>query len=986
MESFFFNLLNPDKSIRELSEQQLEDLKTQNPFQYCESLLKLTQSSPDESLKLLSTVLMRQFLPKVWPKLDPSLKSIIKNSLLSTLQSCQSWNIAKNVSFVVSELAVFIIQSETGEKWQNFLAFLIKGIHSEDLYLKFGSFIILAEILPFFSETFVRLKEKLMPIFVKNLDESVPEIRKVVIQAFTVFVSVVNTAETLCYADMLKHLLGAVKFMCLTFDENGENCVSCLIELAETEPLYFKTNLKSCFEFFDEVFRKVASLGLRVNLIEFMVILIEKHSSSFFDKNYALSGTCQLITEALSECYPSQSASKSYKKPLISFLQRIISSIGESIIDYILKLSESILSNPSQSQFFYPALILLSELIEFIYNTEIIILILNTIHTFILSETYYVRVACLRIIKKILKVPDSAFKGKIYLNILPIIIRGLNDCDEYVVRKALKACKKFVQLSDVEVVVKYAQDLLPLVLVCADKSRCRTSLVQTIAAFAYVCKSSIRNFFQEIFSVVTNLIGLSSVDDKCKALECLLSLRKITTRPEFLQLVPEYIQILNTLENQNNDLLTAACLKCLITLSKFLKSNFTLYLPYTIPGILFNISSHSIAECENYLEALLAIIDSTKGGYLQYVEKSSELIIFLMKNEISDNTKILTCQIAHSLITVIRESGNLDFFSIISLYAKGFLTEIWTLCEKESEFEVLIEMLKCANGVINATGYNFLTDNEVESIVNGIWKILMEVKSANIEKEIRILNVIDANFNASSYLDIVEKVYMNSVKVLEGQSNEDDCIFAFCVINGIVECVGNRMKFEYVESILKTYVYYLNSDSHGLKKYCYAGLTSLSIKISKDFFIKIAKGLLTALESSLNLVKDSKSVKDRKNKDLALIAIGKVIRARFDCLAGEMIINWWASFLPILSQKSQAQEMHDFLADLVLNFLPSFVNNEKIIRIFVEISFTDACGSMTLPKIKKILELFLEENSSEALYGSIPNKHRHKIQKLQNIN
>ena len=987
MDNVLINLLNPEKFSREISEQQLENLKSQNPSQYCELLIKTIQFHSNESLKLLSVLLLRQHLPKAWQNLDPDSKYSVKSSLISTLQACNSWNIAKNISFAISELAIYIIQSDTGEKWPNFLGFLLKGIQSEDFYVKFASFSIISEIVPYFADTFSRLKEKLVPIFIKNLDHGTPEIKIAAIQAFTVFISVINTAETLKYSEMLKNLLEAVRFMCVSFGDKEENCVKYLIELAETEPLYFRTSLKLCFEFLETVTKEVTSLGVKVNLLEFMIILIEKHSSSFFDKNNILSGTCQLITEALSQCSLDPfSLEINQKKTLVSFLQRIITAIGESIIDYIIKLSESILSSPFQEQFFFSALILMSESVEFTYNTEKILFVFNTIHTFILSESSKLRTACFRIVKKLLKIKDFEFKNRICLNILPIIIRGLNDSEEGVVIKALKTCKKFAQNSAEDVVSKYAQDLLPLILGCAIKKNCRAGLFQTITAFAYVCKLRISLFFSEIFANVKEIIENSSVSDKCKALDCLVSLRKITTRPQFLKIIPEYIQILNYLQSLQNDLLRSACLKSLISLSTHLKSNFTPYLPFIVPNLLFQISTHSILESENSLETLLSIIDSTKGGYLQYVEKTSELIILLFKSSISDSIKILVCHIGSSLISVIRESGNPDFVSILVIYARGFLNEIWKLCENETEFEILIEMLRSLNGVINAPGYDFLTDCEVQLIGTGIWEFLIRFEEKNSEVSNKGVEILNAAFNRLNSFGVVEVVYKNTIKGLQSQISEEETVFGIYVLNGIITCLTGKIKMEWIEDILKLYIYYINTGTYTIKKHSFVAITILSTNITSDQFMKIAKNLLTALESSLNALNSSKSVKDRKVKDQALITIGKIIRARLDCLAGELIINWWASYLPITSQKAEAQEMHDFLADVILNFLPGLVNNEKIIKVFVHISFTEMCGNPTLPKIKKALEMFLENSSSEALYGCIPNKHRHKVQKLLNIN
>ena len=63
--SILNNLLNPDKSIRESSESQLKQLKSESPSKLLISFIILLKEKESENIKALISLLLRQYIPKL---------------------------------------------------------------------------------------------------------------------------------------------------------------------------------------------------------------------------------------------------------------------------------------------------------------------------------------------------------------------------------------------------------------------------------------------------------------------------------------------------------------------------------------------------------------------------------------------------------------------------------------------------------------------------------------------------------------------------------------------------------------------------------------------------------------------------------------------------------------------------------------------------------------------------------------------------------
>ena len=164
MERILDFLLDNDKETRDQANSQLNEIRSRNSDEFLGELIKSFKSLEAEDKKLLVLSLIKQNLPFLWESLPDHMKNWIKCELLNCASLTSTWKLSKYLSSTISDLATLIIQSGTGEKWSNFLTFLVSSIQSENQHTKFISFLVLSEIIPFYYDTFSKFRRKLIPL------------------------------------------------------------------------------------------------------------------------------------------------------------------------------------------------------------------------------------------------------------------------------------------------------------------------------------------------------------------------------------------------------------------------------------------------------------------------------------------------------------------------------------------------------------------------------------------------------------------------------------------------------------------------------------------------------------------------------------------------------------------------------------------------------------------------------------------------------
>ena len=637
------------------------------------------------------------------------------------------------------------------------------------------------------------------------------------------------------------------------------------------------------------------------------------------------------------------------------------------------------------------------QIIPEIYQTEKIKFLFAVIHSFILSVHYKLRWACCYAITILSKNFPKDFQRRFHSGIAPIISQGLCDQNIGVINEACKACRFFIETCDKIIADEYLNNLTPLIIGHLISEKTSECALQTLEVFSHVYKTSMRNYFPEIFSLLKDkLIKSSNMRIKSSSIDCLLSIRKIIQRNEFHEYIPEYILILKSLsdplffsDSTKNALLNAWKLLC-----KYLKSEFTPYLQEIVPLILEYLSRSACQDTEEYLETLLSIIESIRGGYILYTEYTTQLILPLINSNISAEVRMLSASIGGALICAIKESGNNEYLLGIVQKARMFLAAIWKNCSDEKDLHVIIDLLGSIRIIIEAPGYEFLNTDEVHSMGEMILKLLQDkINSEYKEKEVKdqqdylkttISDILSALFKShkGSSIAILDYVYTNVIgNFLNSNNSDNDKVFALIVIADIIECVGNILHPIKLKELSDVLSHFALSSIEKIRKAAIIGISVMIIHLSNENFLPFTENILSILDKAINSF-DCKKKTAKKIRESAILAVGKLIKHQKNCLKLDIIIPWWIKYLPIIINKDSAKDAHDFLADLIINEANYMVESELLINIIMSIAYTENCSDRTIPKIAKILDMYIEVNDQKSLISCISPINRIKLSKL----
>jgi hypothetical protein len=850
-----------------------------------------------------------------------------------------------------------IIQSNSGEKWQNFLTFLISSIQSENIFTKFISFLVLAEIIPFYFDTFSKFRRKLIPIYLKNLEASQAELRFSAIHSLTVYISVINSSEPSQYADTLRPLLKSAEFLCQMFPEQAENSLKSLVDLAEAEPLYFKQDLAGLQLFLEEIRKNCSSLTVKTLVIELVVNVVELNVASVIDKSQFLMSLCHALLEELVLTAPGLmfGVDDSAQRTLLGLMMRVVRSVGESIVEYLLRVIERVFQQTPSEQELFAGCLVLGEIFELIVGNEKLEVISRTVQSFMQDSRGSLRWSALRLLGKVLQVQDNDLQDTFSSSFSTIFKAGLTDSEDVIVRKALKVLSKTLEGPGKDECRRVTCQFLPMVLACLDREGCLSRALEVLTVFCSKCKEHLDGSFHDLFFKLLSKIDLVNDEQKLEVFECLIALRKTAKSEEFSEVLEKYVKIVLIMHQLAPE--KSAVVKSLICLSEKDGKGLARYLQVVLPVVLIRLDD--LNQVEDCLQTLLSLMDSANEDFRPFAEETLQKLENFIENHQEDLPVLLVVNLVSCLINLISQAPG-QYRSLPETTSK-FTSFFWVLAENESDLEVTCEVVvKIKNLIeINARTERF----DPLSIISSFEKVLLKRKQLQ-EKDKKRLNhdlrsLVDMFFNdlptcLVETLDSLYKVHL--LKLDSKKLTESEALFTLSLLSHLLKHKASSLNLQDLQSLLQSLTPYERYPHYHVKKRSISILESLFQHLPKDLFKDQAAFLLAHLESMLLLLKDSKKVTDQKLKDLTIIALGGLIQWKHDCLALDLLVPWWLSFFPLTSHKKHAKVIHDLLADLCLH-LPFLTNNENVLNVLLTVTFTEFCTVETMAKVKRIAEV-----------------------------
>ena len=191
----------------------------------------------------------------------------------------------------------------------------------------------------------------------------------------------------------------------------------------------------------------------------------------------------------------------------------------------------------------------LRQIIRKLHNYHKISKILSIIHSFIVLENPKLRWACFDLISTMCEEFPKDFQTECHSGIIPIIMQGLCDKEDFIILEVCKACEKFVKDCDLKLIKKYIHDLVPGVIRILGNFSIINQGLQLLQTFIHKTKTDMEVYFIQLFQILFSFLQTSNdLEAKATAVECLLSLRKTVKRDKFFPFVPQVISILTVLQ------------------------------------------------------------------------------------------------------------------------------------------------------------------------------------------------------------------------------------------------------------------------------------------------------------------------------------------------------------------------------------------------------------------------------------------------------
>lgn len=973
------NLLNIDKLKRLNAEEQLQYLKAQSPPLLMCSLTEILFDPISSNLKSLSLVLLKQYVHLFWLQIDISSQEFIKNKLLISLHSFSNADLLKKCCDVISEIAIQKHKTPNNNNSSNILPIILNNLFSDNNNLIFSSFQILFTIYPYNIEDLTQFQENLYTAYSQHLENPNIEIISICIQSLTLTISIINTSESMSYASLLQKILQAILNVCLKSQYLGEICLKSLRDLAETEPLYFKSQIMSCFNFADILCKQSIGLPCKYICIDFITLLVEEYAQIIRNKKTVVEGLFVLFMRNIIESLSlgGEKDEIDYEKRFLILLQKVAGPVKNLLFEVVLEYLRGV-EKGFEWQILYVAINCLARISKDFSDTEKLEIGFVYFVKMASSQVPQVKWACFKALKMIFKYFPKHFGLKFSETIITTLSSGLCEENIQVLEMILKATRAFFEYSEGRIHNKHINSIVISICLLLLRKDLTAKVFNVLESIIEVYRKKLRVYFDELFQKTLE-ITQSTKDSSTKAagLGCLLSLRKTLKRCEFKIYAPLYVNLLKNMDQDpSTDFFKIHILNSWKILAKELNSELKDHIEHIVPVLLLYIQKFYNNDIEEHLETLIGIIEATSGDFLAYLPTASELFVFLISQNPSDSGKVMVSSLAAALVKVVKSTYNKDIQASICLYSKGFVSAIWGICANENDVNVLMDIFENLREIIHVTEMEFLSKDEVSQIGRFIVEVLEHERgnksSEDYENALkvssRVLSTLFKTHIANS-ITLLEYVYKNIIgKYLEDPNNDKEHIFSIEILSSIIETTGNELSQQRTKEIIETLLFCIDRPSQAIKITVIDSLVKFFINIKSEIILEFIPGIMGGLEKCMNCQDKSITLA----KENAKIAVGTLLKYHKNCIKIEIIIPWWIGFLPITKNIAKAREMHDFLADLITNEAPVLANSINIVRFFMNIVQTDMCSVNTIPKVQKIVEMYLQKHDRQLFVDTLP--------------
>ncbi|KAL0459870.1 UNVERIFIED_CONTAM: Importin-5 [Sesamum latifolium] len=279
-ETLISHLMSSSNDQRSHAESIFNLLKQNDPNSLALKLAHLLSSSLHLEVRAMATILLRKQLTRddsfIWPQLNQSTRSAIKNILLSSIQTEDSKSIIKKLCDTISELASSLLPDN---QWPEILPFMFQSVTSNSPKLQESAFFMFSQLAQFIGQLLIPYITDLHTVFLNVLNNSPnPDVKIAALSAVINFIQCLSSSNDRDrFQDLLPSMMRTLTEALNSGQEaTAQEALELLIELAGTEPRFLRRQIVDVVGSMLQI-AEAESLeeGTRHLAIEFVITLAE---------------------------------------------------------------------------------------------------------------------------------------------------------------------------------------------------------------------------------------------------------------------------------------------------------------------------------------------------------------------------------------------------------------------------------------------------------------------------------------------------------------------------------------------------------------------------------------------------------------------------------------------------------------------------------------------------------------------------------------
>ncbi|EAR88916.3 importin protein (macronuclear) [Tetrahymena thermophila SB210] len=1032
-----------DQTVQKQAEAALITLSEQDPNTFSINLLQIAIQHTQDNIRIFAISHLRKRISKfseksfslIWDKLAPQNQNTIKTALFEMLTNEKNNTVRGLICDCIGELGGSLLEDkDAGNQWPELISIVWSLFMKESVELLESGFKILTNLLTYAPDSFDGHKQELATLFQNGVKNVNAKIQVACIQSIGAYISMLDPKQAKLFQPLVPLMLESFYTQIKQSPDDAEEILIVFTDIAETEPKFFKEHFEYLFSTIwkvnmehEDVETDVKHMGTEtiISLIQRLPQIVRKNPAY-------ISRLIEMIFKHMIEI--DEEITDEWKKPAEGFnedieedadfettrfgmnaIDRIIDSVGDAETLPILSATVEKLLQHNDWRYNFSAIMALSQVGEYIDDVATVQPIVDTVLKFLNNENPMLRYAVFHAIGQISDDMKPDFQVKYKDNIMPILLKYLDDPVPRVVSHAAAALTNFVEGFSDDDITPYLQQTLQklFTLVNTGCSIVKENCMTAIASTAESAKAKFHDYFNECIPILFNVFETYTSKEykqlRGQTIECITLIAHSINKEVFLPHLQKITQIIVTVQNSNLDnqdpqksyVLSGWQRLCLNYSNELVP-----YLPEIVPGVFRLVEQitkkdgedgYDVDEAEIALAMLEVFIDQFNKNFAPYVESTTRLISPLLDFKYAESIRESASKCVPGLVKCAGDNHEIQKNMV-----RYFLQLLLDATSTEFDSTIMITQISAIRDCIDSAG-KFMTQEELQSLSNKVIKLLLDSDKRKAENEkwkndeeveedekeileddlemeeelqVAIAELIGILFKThkEQTLQLADLIYTQVLpKVLDPTVSDRMHKFGLFLIDDMVEFLGFELMSVRWNELATALKMFAQDKSCQVRQAAVYGIGIFAQNTPNASFTPYAQDLISTLIQSSNIPQGEEKEKQYGHaRDNAIASIGKIIKSQ--SIVAPEVITYWISNLPLKYDKPEAHIQHQLLAEICIS-RPDLLSTDlitKTIQIFGQILETKYLDQQKgAPLVSQALKVLAQNPHVTAEYNKI---------------